>query len=54
LTERPHPVIGLNRRKTEDQHRDAAEKEAVRRRATEAQLLEDAERMVDSLPKLMS
>ena len=30
----------------EDQRREAAEKEAANRRATEAQLLEDAERLI--------
>src|SRR5262249_12506359 len=39
-------VRGLNRRKMEDQRRDAAEKEAATRRATDAQVLEDAERLI--------
>jgi hypothetical protein len=33
--------MGFNRRKMEDQRRDAAEKEAATRRATDAQVLED-------------
>jgi hypothetical protein len=37
---------GFNRRKMEDQRRDAAEKEAAARRATDAQVLEDAERLI--------
>jgi len=38
--------MGFNRRKMEDQRRDVAEKEAVNRRATDAQVLEDAERLI--------
>ena len=38
--------IGFNRRKMEDRRRDAAEKEAPSRRATDAQVLEDAERLI--------
>jgi hypothetical protein len=38
--------MGFNRRKMEDQRRTAAEKEAGARRATEAQVLEDAERLI--------
>jgi hypothetical protein len=38
--------MGFNRRKTKDQRRDAAEKEAASRRATDAQVLEDAERLI--------
>jgi hypothetical protein len=38
--------MGFNRRKMEDQRRAAAEKEAASRRATEAQILEDAERLI--------
>jgi hypothetical protein len=38
--------MGFNRRKIEDQRRQAAEKEAAARRATEAQVLEDAERLI--------
>ncbi len=38
--------MGFNRRKMEDQRRDAAEKEAASRRATEMQILEDAERLI--------
>jgi len=40
--------MGFNRRKMEDQRRGAAEKEAAKRRATDAQLLEDAERLIAS------
>src|SRR6266702_2196666 len=38
--------MGFNRRKMEDQRRQAAEKEAAARRATDAQALEDAERLI--------
>jgi hypothetical protein len=38
--------MGFNRRKMEDERRRAAEKEAVGRRATDTQLLEDAERLI--------
>jgi len=38
--------MGFNRRKLEDQRRQAAEKEAATRRATDAQVLEDAERLI--------
>jgi hypothetical protein len=38
--------MGFNRRKMEDQRRRAAEKEAAARRATDAQVLEDAERLM--------
>jgi hypothetical protein len=38
--------MGSNRRKMKDQRRQAAEKEAATRRATEAQVLEDAERRI--------
>ena len=38
--------MGFNRRKIEDQRREAAGKEAADRRATEAQVLEDAERLI--------
>jgi hypothetical protein len=37
---------GFNRRKMEDQRRQAAEKEAAGRRATDAQVLEAAERLI--------
>jgi hypothetical protein len=36
-----HRVMGFNRRKMEDQRREAAEKKAGNRRATDAQVLED-------------
>jgi hypothetical protein len=38
--------MGFNRRKMEDQRQQAAEKEAAVRRATDAQILEDAERLI--------
>jgi hypothetical protein len=38
--------MGFNRRKMEDQRQQAAKKEAASRRASDAQLLEDAERLV--------
>jgi len=38
--------VGFNRRKMEDQRREAAEKEAAIRRATDAQVLEGAERLI--------
>jgi hypothetical protein len=38
--------MGFNRRRLEDQRRDAAEKEATIRRATDTQVLEDAERLI--------
>ena len=38
--------MGFNRRKMEDQRRQAAEKEAAGRRAIDAQVLEDAERLI--------
>jgi hypothetical protein len=38
--------MGFNRRKLEDQRRQAAEKETANRRATDAQVLEDAERLI--------
>jgi hypothetical protein len=38
--------MGFNKRKMEDRRREAAEKEATARRATEQQILEDAEQLV--------
>jgi hypothetical protein len=38
--------MGFNRRKMKDQRREAAEKEAASRRATDPQVLEDAERLI--------
>jgi hypothetical protein len=38
--------MGFNRRKMEDQRRTAAEKEAANRRATDALVFEDAERLI--------
>jgi len=38
--------MGFKRRKMEDQRRQVAEKEAAARRATDAQVLEDAERLI--------
>jgi hypothetical protein len=39
--------MGFNRRKMEDRRRQAAEKGAAARRATEKQILEDADHLVD-------
>jgi hypothetical protein len=39
--------MGFNRRTVEDQRRHAAEKQAASRRATHAQVLEDAERLME-------
>jgi hypothetical protein len=38
--------MGFNRRKLKDQRRETAEKEAARKRATDGQVLEDAERLI--------
>jgi hypothetical protein len=38
--------MSFNKRKMEDQRRQAAEKEAANRRATDALVLEDAERLI--------
>jgi hypothetical protein len=38
--------MGFNRRKMEDQRRQAAEKAAAARRAADSQVLEDAERLI--------
>jgi hypothetical protein len=38
--------MGFNKRKMEDERRAVAEKEAAARRATEKQILEDAERLI--------
>jgi hypothetical protein len=38
--------MGFSRRRMEDQRRQLAEKEAAARRATDAQILEDAERLI--------
>ena len=40
--------MGFNRRKMEDQRRQGAEKEAAARRATDAEVLEDAERLISA------
>jgi hypothetical protein len=40
------PPMGFNKRKMEDRRREAAEKEAAARRATEKQILEDADHLV--------
>ena len=40
--------MGFNRRKMEDQRRQASDKEAAERRATDAQLLEDAEQLIQA------
>jgi hypothetical protein len=39
-------LMGFNRRKMEDRRREAAEKEAASRRATDPLVLEDAERLI--------
>ncbi len=39
-------MMGFNRRKMEDQRHEAAEKEGASRRAIDAQVLEDAERLI--------
>jgi hypothetical protein len=39
-------TMGFNKRKMEDERRRAAEKEAAARRATDGQILEDAERLI--------
>src|SRR5437667_4964219 len=39
-------AMGFNRRKMENQRRQAAETEAAARRATDTQVLEDAERLI--------
>jgi hypothetical protein len=38
--------MGFNKRRLEDQRRQLAEKEVAGRRATDAQVLEDAERLI--------
>jgi|GEM_PF-3879053 beta-phosphoglucomutase-like phosphatase (HAD superfamily) len=38
--------MGFNRRRMEDERREAAEKEAAQRRATDVQVLEDAEALI--------
>ena len=38
--------MGFNKRKLEDQRRQAADKEAANRRVTDAQVLKDAERLI--------
>ncbi len=40
--------MGFNRRKMEDERRGIADKEAAARRATDAQVLEDAKRLIDA------
>ncbi|MGA9007494.1 MAG: hypothetical protein WBE48_02935 [Xanthobacteraceae bacterium] len=40
--------MGFNERKRDDERRRAAENEAATRRATDAQVLEDAERLIDA------
>ena len=39
-------AMGFNKRRLEDQRRQLAEKEVAGRRATDAQVLEDAERLI--------
>jgi hypothetical protein len=43
---REHSRMGFNRRKMEDERRRAAEKKAAQQRATDPQIMEDAERPV--------
>jgi hypothetical protein len=43
---REHSRMGFNRRKMEDERRRAAEKKAAEQRATDPQIMEDAERLV--------
>ena len=43
---REHSRMGFNRRKMEDERRRAAEKKAAQQRATDPQIMEDAERLV--------
>jgi hypothetical protein len=43
---RYNPAMGFNKRKMEDARRQEAEKEAAARRATDRQILEDAEQLV--------
>jgi hypothetical protein len=38
--------MGFNKRKMEDQRREAADREAAGRRATDPQILEDAEKLI--------
>jgi len=38
--------MGVNKRKMEDRRRQAAEKEAAARRATEKQILDDADHLI--------
>jgi hypothetical protein len=40
--------VGFNRRKMEDQRRQVAEKDTAARRATDAQVLEDTERLISA------
>jgi hypothetical protein len=40
--------MGFNRRKMEDERRRVAEKEAAARRATDTQIIEDAERLISA------
>jgi hypothetical protein len=41
-----NPAMGFNKRKMEDQRRQATEREAAARRATEKQILEDADHLI--------
>jgi hypothetical protein len=40
--------MGFNKRKMQNERRQASEKEAATRRGTDAQVLEDAERLIDA------
>jgi hypothetical protein len=44
--QRSNPAMGFNKRKMDDARRQEAEKEAAARRATDRQILEDAEQLV--------
>jgi hypothetical protein len=43
---REHSRMGFNRRKMDDERRRAAEKKAAEQRATDPQIVEDAERLI--------
>jgi hypothetical protein len=45
--------MGFNKRRLEDQRRQLAEKEVAGRRATDAQVLEDAERLSGAVLSIM-
>jgi hypothetical protein len=49
-----YPAMGFNKRKMEDARRQEAEKEAAARRATDRQILEDAEQLVTAWNELQA